>query len=744
MTRRRVAWTVGLAAAFLLLTPMLTYAWFAQDIADKERLMNRNSTGVIMRDRNGAVFYRQGQLSDGEDITLAQISDYMESALIASEDRDFRQHEGYSLRGIAVAVYSNVLNRDATRYGGSTITQQLVKNKLLTSEKSFLRKYQEVSLAVAIERRYTKDEILEMYLNSVYFGEGAFGISEAAKRYYGKDAASLDLAESSMLVGILPAPSALSPISGDAERARKAQARVLGDMQEAGVILAAEGQAAGARPLAYNSAPGSDGNAHGQHFAMMVLEDLTERYGEEAVVRGGFDVTTTLDLAQQKVAEASARQQVARLGAGGARNAGIVAIDPRSGEVRALVGSVDWNDPTFGKVNMATSARQPGSSFKPLFYAEALDKRLITPSTMLEDRQKTYGGSYAPTNYDFRYRGQVTTRSALALSMNIPAVEVMQKLGVDESAAAARRMGVSTVTEPDKYGLSLALGTAEVKLYEMTNAYAAFANRGEQYSPTKYTSVKNKYGDELFQAAPPSGRRVISPEAAHLVSSILADNQARAATFGNSLTVPGRQVAVKTGTTNDNKDAWTIGYTPSLAVGVWMGNNENEPMRGLAGSSSAGIVWRDVMTKSLVNLPNETFTRPSGVVSMRVCTANGLRAASGDGEATYEEVFIRGSEPSGTCNQPKPKEDDKRDEPKPEEEEKKVDKPEDEGTPIEEELPREELPGVPGDGDNSGPGGRGGGTPQPQPAPAPAPVEPQDSTVDTTIRTPRPARQPNE
>lgn len=695
MTRRRIAWTAGLAVAFLLLTPMLTYAYFARDIADRERLMNRNSTGVILRDRNGEVFYRQGQLSGGDDITLAQISDTMETALIISEDRNFRQHEGYSLRGIAVAVYSNVLNRDATRYGGSTLTQQLVKNKLLTSEKSFLRKYQEVSLAIAIERRYTKDEILEMYLNSVYFGEGAFGISQASKRYFGKDAASLDLAESSLLVGILPAPSAYSPVSGDALAAKREQTRVLRSMADAGVISPAERQAAATRELVYNDTAGNEGNDHGQHFATMVLEDLAERYGEEAAVRGGYDVTTTLDLPQQKIAEASAQQQVARLGSGGARNAGVVAIDPRSGEVRALVGSVNWNDPTFGKVNMATSARQPGSSFKPLFYAEAMDKRLITPATMLEDKQKTYGGTYAPTNYDFRYRGQVTTRSALALSMNIPAVEVMQKLGVDEAATAARRMGVSTVTEPDKYGLSLALGTAEVKLYEMVNAYAAFANQGEQFSPTKFTVVKDKFGDQVYEAAPPSSRRVISAEAAYLTSAILSDNQARVATFGSSLTIPGRQAAVKTGTTNDNRDAWTIGYTPGLAVGVWMGNNENQPMRGLAGSSSAGIVWRDVMTKSLAGQPDEKFARPSNVVSLRVCSASGLRAASNDGEATYEEIFIRGSEPTGSCNQPKPKQDDKKqDDAK---EDKKNDKkeekqPEDGQTPREDAIPEEQLP----------------------------------------------------
>ncbi len=699
LTRRRLIIMSSIVVAFLLLTPMLTYAYYARDIADRDRLMNHNSTGVVMRDRNGEIFYKMGQIQTGEAVTLPDISNIVENALIASEDRDFRKHEGYSLRGMAVALYSNVLNRDATRYGGSTLTQQLVKNKLLTSEKNFLRKYQELSLAIAVERRYTKDEILEMYLNSVYFGEGAFGIGDAAKTYFGKTPADLTLAESSMLVGVLPAPSAYSPISGDTTLAKKQQERVLDSMVEAGLITSTEKAAALGQELAYNQAAVADNNQHARHYAEMVLEELKEKYGEEAVVRSGYDVTTALDLQWQKTGEENVRQQVSRLGSDGARNAGLVAIDPRTGHVRALVGSVDWNDPTFGKVNMATSPRQPGSSFKPIFYSEALDMRLITPASMLEDKPKAYGGTYRPTNYDFRYRGTATTRTALALSLNIPAVEVMQKLGVHRAAKAAQRFGVTTVNEPDKYGLSLALGTAETKLYDMVHAYGTFANKGEQHNPVMVLSIKDKFEKELFTEERASARRIISSDAAFLTSSILSDNQARAATFGSSLTVPGRQVAVKTGTTNDNKDAWTIGYTPSAVVGVWMGNNENQPMRGLAGSSSAGIVWRNTMIKYLSGTPREEFTRPYGVASIRICTGSGLRSLDGNSQATYEEVFIKGTEPSGTCDKPAPKPETKKDDKKKEEEEEEEEEPqtpgpnpEDEPEPTEEDPPVTPLP----------------------------------------------------
>jgi membrane peptidoglycan carboxypeptidase len=369
---------------------------------------------------------------------------------------------------------------------------------------------------------------------------------------------------------------------------------------------------------------------------------------------------------------------------------------------------------------MALQSRQPGSSFKPIFYTEALDRKLITPASLIKDQPTTYGGNYRPTNYDFKYRGNVTVRSALALSMNIPAVEIMQKLGPTEAAQAAQRMGLSTVTEPDKYGLSLGLGTAEVKPLELTNAYAAFANQGEQHNPIMFTRVVDKFGDSVYEEEASNKRRVVSPEAAYLVSSILSDNQARASTFGNSLTITGRQVAAKTGTTNDNRDAWTVGYSPSLAMGVWMGNNENQPMSGLAGASSAGTIWKQAMTQMVADTPNETFIMPEGVTKIRVCVQ----------QANYEEVFIKGSEPKESCAKPAPVNNQQRKEEKNEvkEQQKKNE---------EEQKPA----GGTGNGSNSGEGGRGGGTDttssptgsEPTPAPTePAPADPPPPTTQPT------------
>ena len=691
-TPRRTKIILGLVAAFLIITPILTYAYFARDIADRERLMNRSDTGIVMRDKDGQIFYKFGKINGNDDVKLSQISDDFERAVIASEDQEFLKHEGFSVKGIFGAIAANVLNKDPSRYGGSTITQQLVKNKLLTADKNYLRKYQELILAIEIERRYTKQEILEMYVNSVYFGEGAFGIADASKVYFNKSPQDLTLAESSMLVGLLPAPGYYSPISGDSNLTKQQQANVLDRMVESRFITQQQRQQAEEQGYALNPSP-LDTQKHAHHFALMVLDRLKKTYGEERITRSGFDVTTTLDLDWQKQAEAIIAERVSVFRAAGGRNATLVAIDPKTGQIRSLVGSADWNDPTFGKVNMALRERQPGSSFKPIFYAEAIEQKLITAASTIKDQPTVYGGNYRPTNYDFRYRGNVSTRTALALSLNVPAVEIMQKLGPEEASDAARRMGISTVDEPEKYGLTLGLGTAEVKPLELTNAYAAMANGGKQSPPTVVNSVKDKFGDEVYENKEPAEKRVLSEEASYIISSILADNRARAPTFGSALTIPGRQVAAKTGTTNDNRDAWTVGYTPSLAVGVWMGNNENQPMTGLAGASSAGTIWKRAMTEFTSTLPNETFQRPSGVVTQRVCVL----------DTTIEEVFIKGTEPRESCKineQRKP-------EAKPKDEEKKQEKPETPDENQEQEPDTGQVNGV--DTTIDGTGNRGSG-----------------------------------
>lgn len=643
--------------------PIMSYAYYSKDISDKERLVNRNNTGIVLLDKNDQVIYSLGSVGADRDVTLAEISDDVERAVIASEDEEFYTHGGYSIRGMARAMYANILNSDSTRYGGSTITQQLVKNTLTGADKTYFRKYQEVSMAIAVERRYSKEEILEMYLNSVYFGEGAFGIHAAAKTYFNKSPADLTLAESSMLIGILPAPTINSPISGDKEQAEKHQARVLRRMVETGGATEEKAKAAEAETIALNEQT-SNTQKHAHHFTVMVLEELKEKYGEEEVVRRGFKVKTSLDLGWQQKAEAHVRERVEELKSSGGTNASLVAIDPKTGEIRALVGSANWEDPTSGKVNIALTNRQPGSSFKPIYYAEAMERKVITPATILKDQPTTYD-TYKPTNFDFKNEGNITTRRSLGQSKNITSVEIMQKMGVAEAAEGARRMGISTITEPDKYGLTLAVGTAEVKLLELTNAYAALANAGSQFSPVTIVSIKDKYDKEVFTNAAVA-KKVISPQAAYLTSSILSDTKAHAPTF-SSLDIAGRQVAVKTGTTDKNHDAWTMGYTPSVAVGVWVGNNENTAMSGVAGASGAGPIWKRSMMAFLENTPTEQFNQPDNIVKLRICQSNGQKATY-NANGTYEEFFIKGTEPTGSCTAEAPKAESKKEEKKEEDE----------------------------------------------------------------------------
>jgi 1A family penicillin-binding protein len=650
MSRRKKILVVATPiVAFLVLTPIITYLVLLRDISDPERLMNRNNTGVQFVDKNDQVFFSTGSNKALKRLKLEEISDYTEKALIASEDKEFYEHEGFSIKGILGAVYNHLTGAAG---GGSTLTQQLVKNTLLSTDQSFLRKYQELFMAIAVEQQYTKDEILDMYLNSVHYGEGAFGIDEAARIYFNKPASDLDLAESAMLIGILPAPSIYSPINGDPKLAKQRQTYVLKRMVEDGKITDAERDAALAEQLTYAEVKPVE-YPHAAHFTEMVLNELYKKYGEEQVKRSGFHIKTTLDLNWQKQAEQIVKDRIALSAAGGGRNAALVAIDPKTGGVRSLIGSVDYNEPTFGKVNMATTARQPGSSMKPIYYTEAINQKLITAATILDDSAKDFGG-YKPNNFDFRFRGKISVRNALPQSLNIPAVEVMQKLGVDEAVKKAREMGLSTIKEDGDYGLALALGAAEVKPLEMTNAYAAFADGGRQHDTYLIDTIQNKYGETIFRHESKS-KRVQSSEASFIISDILSDNAARAPTFGSRLNIPGRKVAVKTGSTDDNRDAWTVGYTPSVAVGVWVGNNENEVMTS-GGSAMAGPIWSQSIQAFLKDVPAESFIQPGTVVRSPACTAGG---------GSYEEYFMPGTVPSQTCVK---KEEPKQEEPPKEEE----------------------------------------------------------------------------
>lgn len=656
---RRLSWkrrllVIGVPIlTFLIVLPLATYLYFARDIANQDRLMNRNNTGIVLYATDAKTqIYSTGRAQHRELYPLDKIAKPVKNALIASEDKDFYKHSGFSLFSTLRAVYGYVVNGGGS-FGGSTITQQLAKITVLSSNRSFLRQYQAFSIALAIENTYTKDQILDMYLNSVYFGENAFGIEDAAKTYFGTTPDKLTTAQAAMLVGLLPAPSIYSPISGNTEYAKERQSTVLTRMVANGYISESEKKAALAEQLAYQPPQSPINDSIAPHFAQMVLDELYKKYGEETVTRSGYQVMTTLDANVQNNLRTAVAANMGTIKRNGGSNAAAVAIDPETGEVRGLIGSYDWSDKDFGKVNVATSLRQPGSSFKPIYYSRALADGIITPATVFKDELTDFGGGYKPLNADKKFHGEVTTRTALDWSLNIPSVKIMQKLGIDTAVEQANSMGLSNIDAKNDYGLSLALGSAEVTPLQMTNAYAAFANGGVQYNTTIIRAINTKYSEAVFKAKE-SSKRVLSSQGSFLISDILADNAARAGIFGSSLNVYDaksravKSVAVKTGTTNDSRDAWTMGYTPQLAMGVWVGNNDNKPMSN-GGSIMAGPIFTKAMGSILAGVDTK-FIPPAGVTQRQVCLSNHGLADKNVKGSTYAEWFLTSALPSLKCS----------------------------------------------------------------------------------------------
>lgn len=646
--RRQIFYTSILIIAILVLIPPATYLWFAHDLKDKESIMNRSKTGLTLLDKDGQEFFTFNKPKAISYVPLSDIPQNMRDAVIASEDKNFYTNSGFSVRGIIRAFFTNLFAGKIVE-GGSTISQELVKNAFLSSSRSFLRKYQEIVLAYELNRRYSKQDILEMYLNSVYFGEGAFGVENAAQAYFGKPAKDLTLGESALLVGLLPAPSALSPLSNDPRAALKQEKIVLQEMVETKAITQQEANDALSEKIKLNPVETSSNiNTLAPHFALYVKNLLIQKYGEERIIRDGFTVKTTLDSNWQAYAEDVVNNRVQNLRGNNASNGAAVAIDPKTGEIRVMVGSYDWTDKDFGRTNMAVAPRQPGSSFKPIIYAYALEQKLVTPVTLLDDKETTFPGNYKPKDYDNRYRGQVTVRRALANSLNIPAVEVMNQVGVENGLDMAKRLGITTLKDPSQYGLSLVLGAAEVPLVEMTDAFAVFADEGQYNKPTAILEIRNKF-NELVDEYKPDPKNVLGNDVAYIISSILSDNRTRAEVFGGALTIS-RPAAVKTGTTEDYRDALTIGYTPSLVVGVWVGNNDNTPMDNIAGSLGAAPIWRSLMEDFLAGTPRETFRKPYTVIDMQVCPS-GLQTKEAS-QSAYTEYFISGTQPSYACTMP--------------------------------------------------------------------------------------------
>lgn len=664
----------GPLIAVTLVVPLAMYLYFSWTMGDMEQLMNRNNTGIVLKDIRGEAFYSTGTAEHRELVPLESIADTVEQAVVASEDRNFYEHSGISFLSTIRAVYGYVL-AGGGEFGGSTLTQQLAKMTMLSTDRGFIRQYQAFSVAIAIEQRYEKDEILMMYLNAAYFGNNSFGIEQAARNYFNKSPNDLTLAESAMLIGVLPAPSIYSPVTGDAEKASSRQKEVLNRMVREGMIDEGDKSLALSEQLTYQ-APASISN-DAPHFTEMVIAELYNQYGEEEVERSGFQVTTTLDMTLQRQAVANINSQIGYIQRMGGSNAGLIAIDPKSGQIRALVGSVDYRNADWGVVNMATTKRQPGSTFKPIYYGAALADGVINPATVIRDEAINING-YRPQNATKRYYGDVTVRQALARSLNIPAVKVMQEYGIEKSMEAARKLGITTLDRSaDDYGFSLAIGSAEVPLQQMANAYAALANNGNVRTNTTIHAIHSKLNKSIYSHRSKSSIG-INAQGAYLVTDILADQNARAFMFGSALNVLGKTVAVKTGTTDDNRDAWAIGYTPDIAIGVWVGNNDNRVMRS-GGSDMAGPIWRTTMQQA-IGASNPQFARPSGVVERYVCYGSGALANT-RGDNTYEEKFLQNALPAEMCNVVEE-----------EEEEEKQPEEEIEAEPVEEEDDEVEPP----------------------------------------------------
>lgn len=592
-------------------------ALYARSLPDPGRLMERSiplSTKIY--DRTGSVVLYE--IHGGEKRTLIELGDiaeYAKQAAIVAEDKNFYRHKGFDLRSIIRAVLVDILRGRAAQ-GGSTITQQFIKNAILTREKTYSRKIKELILAYRIEKKFTKDEILKMYFNEIPYGSTIYGIEAAAQAFFNKKASDLDLVESAILAALPKAPSYYSPYGSRTDELENRVKHILNVLAEEGYITQQEAETAKQEDILKKIKPKERGIL-APHFSLYIKELLTEKFGADLVEQGGLKIVTTLDFELQKIAEEEVQKgAMENEKKYNGKNAALVALDPKTGQVLTMVGSRDYFDASSdGAVNVALRPRQPGSSFKPIVYAAAFAKG-YTPETALYDVEtifKSYPKDYTPHNYDGKERGPVTMRQALAGSLNIPAVKTLYLAGIDRVLDLADQMGYTTLKNRSRFGLSLVLGGAEVKLLEHVAAFAVFANEGEYFPPSFILRIEDQQGRVLEEWQQPQAKKALEQNIARQITDILSDNSARQFIFGSksALVLKDKPVAAKTGTTNDWKDGWTIGYAPSLVAGVWVGNNDSTQMKkGADGVYTAGPIWNGFMEQALQNKSKEGFNQP--------------------------------------------------------------------------------------------------------------------------------------
>jgi 1A family penicillin-binding protein len=638
----------------LILIPIIFFL-FSRDLPTPGKLItSKYKDATRIYDRKGVLLYSVYEDENRTYVKLDQIPKKLQEATISIEDKDFYKNKGFSPIGY-VRVGWNFL-RGKGLAGASTISQQLVKNVLLTSERSVTRKIKELILSIQVNNVYSKQEILEMYLNNIPYGGTAVGVEAAAQMYFGKKSQELDIAESAFLAGLPQSPSLYSPYTGNDYYIGRTQA-VLKEMREDGYITKKEADQALQKIKNYKF---SEKNAviKAPHFVMYVKKLLADQFGENVVLTGGLQVTTTLDYELQEQAETIVKEEVEKLKGYRVGNGAAMVTDPKTGEILAMVGSKDYFDEeNDGNFNAATQGnRQPGSSLKPIIYAQALEKGYTAASMLMDVKTEFAGGegqpSYSPVNYDGKFRGPVQLRFALGNSLNIPAVKLLALVGVKDTMQKAYDMGISnwepTSENMKNVGLSLVLGGRETTLFDEMTAYGVFANKGVKQDLYSIAKVTNNKGKTLYEHKKKDGDKVLSEEVAFIISHMLLDNNARVDAFGpNSfLRIPGKTVAVKTGTTDEKRDNWTFGYTPSYVVGVWVGNNDNSPMNQniASGITGASPIWNRIIKVALEDKSDEPFQVPGNVEAKQVDSFGGGLPV--DGQASRSEYFVKGTEPT--------------------------------------------------------------------------------------------------
>ncbi len=660
--------SVGAVVGFGSLAAGGAFASMIGDLPDVEGAVERPAfkTATIY-DRDGRLLHEIIDPHGGRRtiVRLEEMPQHLIDAVTATEDPRYFTNPGFDLRSIARALLQNLQGREIVS-GASTITQQFVRATLLPPEEryeqSYRRKLREAVLAYRLSQTFSKEEILERYLNEIYFGNLAYGVEAASRTYFNKSASELNLSESALLAGLIQSPVTYNPFTNPRE-AKARQFQVLNLMVKHGFLDLEAALKAQQDPIRLES---PEQEMRAPHF-VVYIRDLIERdYGTDLLYYGGIEIHTTIDLEVLEVAQKIAREHLSTLREFDANNAALVAIDPKTAEVLVMMGSLNYWDPEIdGQVNMALAERQPGSTLKPFTYLTAFEKRIASPATIIEDEETEFDGGagqppYVPKNHDKLFKGPVSIRTALGNSRNVPAVKMLDDIGISALLDTVHRFGITSLNEPSRYGLSLTLGGGEVSLLDLVYAYSVLANGGEQIGaqvretdllpghrvlePIVITKIVDSNGELIFEQGPTSRERLASEQATWLITDILSDDQARQDTYGpNSFLKLSRPAASKTGTTEHFEDSWTIGYTPNVVVGVWVGNADYTPMDRIFGSRGAGGIWHNFMEELLADLPREWYDRPDGLVRASVDAETGLRPAPD--KPVIEDWFIEGTLP---------------------------------------------------------------------------------------------------